>query len=218
MGIPFDLFGRTPNPILTCNWQLANASWWHFISAIWFSLFQKCTYKYCICSVFLFTCDEEVCFFCICVCLVWVRCVIIRKWWVTQCLLPELRSNEANKHQNNTRVSTETVRHQSIYLYLYLYLYIYILFHFLRVIMNPWITIKPRSLHIVLVSHSLVFCSADDVTIDCRWHHNDQTIVTRSREYWYLTRYILILFTVMMAGRVRNVRIATTLIYTCMLY
>ena len=49
-----------------------------------------------------------------------VKCVIIRKWWVTQCLLPEVRSNEANKHQNNTRVSTETVRHQSIYIYIYI--------------------------------------------------------------------------------------------------
>ena len=28
------------------------------------------------------------------------------------CLFPELRSNEANKYQNNTRVSAETVRHE----------------------------------------------------------------------------------------------------------
>ena len=37
-------------------------------------------------------------------------------------------------------------------------------------------------LHIVPVSHSLYFRSADDVTIDCWWRHNDQTIVMRSRE------------------------------------
>ena len=29
------------------------------------------------------------------------------------CLFPELRSNEGNKYQNNARVSTETVRHES---------------------------------------------------------------------------------------------------------
>ena len=46
-----------------------------------------------------------------------------------------------------------------------------------------------------LVSHSLGLCSADDVTIDCWWRHNDQTIVTQAREKWHLTRYISILFT-----------------------
>ena len=35
------------------------------------------------------------------------------------CLFPELRSNEGNKHQNNTRVSTEPVRHESAYTLLY---------------------------------------------------------------------------------------------------
>ena len=36
------------------------------------------------------------------------------------CLFPELRSNEGNKHQNNTRVSAWTVRHKSIYIILFL--------------------------------------------------------------------------------------------------
>ena len=33
-------------------------------------------------------------------------------------LFPELRSNEGNKYQNNTRVSTETARHESTYIIL----------------------------------------------------------------------------------------------------
>ena len=36
------------------------------------------------------------------------------------CLLPELRSNEGNKYQNNTRVSAETVRHENAYIILFL--------------------------------------------------------------------------------------------------
>ena len=39
---------------------------------------------------------------------------------------------------------------------------------------------------IVPVSHSLAFRSADDVTIDCWWRHNEQTIVTRAFEKWCL--------------------------------
>ena len=35
-------------------------------------------------------------------------------------LFPELRSNEGNKYQNNTRVSAETVRHESTYIILFL--------------------------------------------------------------------------------------------------
>ena len=34
-------------------------------------------------------------------------------------LSPELRCNEENKHQNNTRVSTKTVRHESTYIILF---------------------------------------------------------------------------------------------------
>ena len=36
------------------------------------------------------------------------------------CLFPELRSNEGNKHQNNTGVSAETVHQESIYIILFL--------------------------------------------------------------------------------------------------
>ena len=36
------------------------------------------------------------------------------------CLFPELRSSEGNKHQNNTRVSASTIRHESTYIVLFL--------------------------------------------------------------------------------------------------
>ena len=36
------------------------------------------------------------------------------------CLFPELRSNEGNEYQNNTRVSAETIRHESTYIILFL--------------------------------------------------------------------------------------------------
>ena len=36
------------------------------------------------------------------------------------CLFSELRNDEGNKHQNNTRVSAETVRHKSTYIILFL--------------------------------------------------------------------------------------------------
>ena len=36
------------------------------------------------------------------------------------CLLSQLRSNKGNKHKNNTRVSVETVHHESIYAILFL--------------------------------------------------------------------------------------------------
>ena len=36
------------------------------------------------------------------------------------CLFPELRSNEGNEYQNDTRVSAETVRHESTYIILFL--------------------------------------------------------------------------------------------------
>ena len=35
------------------------------------------------------------------------------------CLFPELRSNEENKYQNNTRVSAETVRRENTYIILF---------------------------------------------------------------------------------------------------
>ena len=36
------------------------------------------------------------------------------------CLFPELRSNEGNKHKNNTWMSVGTVRHESTYIILFL--------------------------------------------------------------------------------------------------
>ena len=42
-----------------------------------------------------------------------VSALTIGLFW---CLFPELRSNEGNKYQNNTRVSAETVRHESTYI------------------------------------------------------------------------------------------------------
>ena len=38
------------------------------------------------------------------------------------------------------------------------------------------------------MSYSLGLRYADDVTIDCWWRHNNETIVTRSRQWWYLIR------------------------------
>ena len=110
------------------------------------------------------------------------------------CLFPELRSNEGNKYQNNTRVSAETVRHESTYIILFLTRHNESINHY-----------KWRDLHIAPVSHSFGCPSADDATVDCWWRHNDQTIVTRSLEQWYLTRKISILFTaIFTADRVRK--------------
>ena len=36
------------------------------------------------------------------------------------CFFPELRSNEWNKHKNNTWVSAETIRYESTYIILFL--------------------------------------------------------------------------------------------------
>ena len=61
------------------------------------------------------------------------------------------------KHQNNTRVSAKTVRQKSTYIALF--------FTWHKESIND--DKKRRSLHIVPVSHSLKFRSADDVTVDC---------------------------------------------------
>ena len=36
------------------------------------------------------------------------------------CLFPKMRSNDGNKYQNKTRVSTETVHHDSVYIIVFL--------------------------------------------------------------------------------------------------
>ena len=84
---------------------------------------------------------------------------------------PELGSNKGNKHQNNTWVSAETVRRESTYIILFLTR------HNKSINDN-----KNDNLYTSPPCLSLGFCSADDITIDCWWHHNDQTIVTRSGE------------------------------------
>ena len=81
----------------------------------------------------------------------------------------ELR-NKGNNHQNNTRVSAETVRHKSAYIVLYLTPHN----ESINDDKNDDLNTCPRV--------SLGFHSADVVTIDWWWRHNDQTIVTRSRE------------------------------------
>ena len=83
-----------------------------------------------------------------------------------------------NKHQNNTRVSAKTVRRKSTYI---------ILFLTRHNVSKKW-RLKRGSSHIIPVSHSLSLHSADDVTIYWWWRDNDQTIVTRTRDKWYLTR------------------------------
>ena len=51
--------------------------------------------------------------------LTWRTVSVLRRglFW---CLFPELRSNEGNKYQNNTRVSAETFCHESTYIILFL--------------------------------------------------------------------------------------------------
>ena len=73
-----------------------------------------------------------------------------------------------NKHQNNTRVGAETVRYESTS---------YIISSLTR--HNE--AVNDDKNNDLCVPHTLGFRSADDVTIDCWWRHNKQTIVTRSR-------------------------------------
>ena len=52
----------------------------------------------------------------------------VREWWIVSaptrglflCLFPSLLRNSGNEHKNNTRVSAETVRHESTYIILFL--------------------------------------------------------------------------------------------------
>ena len=82
------------------------------------------------------------------------------------CLFPSLRSNEGNKHQNNTWVSTETVHHESTYIILFL------AWHNKSINDNRHVELYRSSPCLT----RLVFRSVDNVTIDCWWCHNDQTI------------------------------------------
>ena len=75
------------------------------------------------------------------------------------------------KCQNNTRVSTEAIHHESTYITLFLTRHD-------ESINDDKTTIFTYHLRVSLAR----FLSADDVTIDCWWRHIDQTIVTPSRE------------------------------------
>ena len=86
---------------------------------------------------------------------------------VILCLFPELLSNKGNKYKNNTRVSAETVRHESAYIILFL------IWH------NESINDDKKD---DPYTSSPCLCPADNVTIDCRWRHNNETIVMRSFE------------------------------------
>ena len=79
------------------------------------------------------------------------NCLCVRKK-VVLVLFHELRSNERNKHQNNTRGGAWAVRHESAYIILFL----------TRI--HKW-RHNRQSSHIAPVSHSLALRSADDVSI-----------------------------------------------------
>ena len=87
-------------------------------------------------------------------------------------LFPELRSNDGNKHEHNTQVGTETVRHESTYIILFLTRYE----ESINDDENDDLYISSPFYHL------LSFCSANEVTPNCWWRHYDQTIVTFSRE------------------------------------
>ena len=69
------------------------------------------------------------------------------------------------KHKNTTRVSAERVRHESTSIILFLTRH------------NDFIKDeKDDDLYIAPVSHSLCLRSADDVSIDSWWRHNNETL------------------------------------------
>ena len=53
---------------------------------------------------------------------------------------------------------------------------VHTLFYFLHDITNPQVALKRGSPHNISVFHSLALRSADDVTIDWRWRHNDRQL------------------------------------------
>ena len=84
------------------------------------------------------------------------------------CLFPELRSNEGNKHQNNTRVSALTVCHESTYI-------LFLTRHNEPInddknedlhTPSPWLTC---SVHVLLMTSQ---SSADDVTMTSQLWRN----------------------------------------------
>ena len=146
------------------------------------------------------------------------RTVFALKRGLFLCLFPELRSNGGNKHKNNSRVSSETVRDENIYIIVFLTRHsvsinddknadLYwksgtsrpmVLMLFVlqcseykcscsysrsrsRSRYRPLSLLLLPLLHIVPVSHSLGLRS-DDITIDCWWRPNNDSIVTGSHE------------------------------------
>ena len=98
------------------------------------------------------------------------------------CLFPELRSNEGNKYKNNTRVSAETVRHESAYI-------ISFLTRHSASINHNKTTIKHRSPCLTRSVFVLMMTSqsfADGVTITRKlWrdHVNSDILLVRYRFY-----------------------------------
>ena len=84
----------------------------------------------------------------------------VLEWWTVSVLKRNFFIN--NKHKNNTQASTNNSSWECIH---------YLISYTTWKIRKWWQ--KWRSLHIVPVSHLLILRSADDVTIDCWWHHNN---------------------------------------------
>ena len=68
--------------------------------------------------------------------------------------------------KRNTKITLEWAHKQFV-------TRVHTLLYFLPDKTNPKMTLKRGSSHITPVSHSLALHSADDVTIDWRWRHND---------------------------------------------
>ena len=116
---------------------------------------------------------------------------------VTLVYFPELRSNEDNKHQDNARASSETVRHaECTYIILFLTRHNETI-NGDKIRRTSRIDSVSPSLYILLMTPQLT-------TERC-------TIVMRAHEKWYLTHYIPILFTVIFTvDRVRIIELLTT--------
>ena len=84
------------------------------------------------------------------------------------CLFPELQRNDGTKHKNNTHVGAETVRDWSTCIISFL--------------TRQNVSINDDKNDDLYTSHSLGLRTADDVTIDCWWRHNNETSVAWSRE------------------------------------
>ena len=82
------------------------------------------------------------------------------------CLFPELRSNEGNKRQNNTRVSAQTVRHKSTYIILFLTRYNESINDAKNEDLHTSSPCLTRSLYVLLMASQSI---GDDVTMTRQW-------------------------------------------------